>query len=65
MRVKATRIGYYGNKRQKEGEQFVLKSEKDFSKTWMEKVTGGKASKAAEAEKPAAAAQGSSSSEVI
>jgi hypothetical protein len=35
MRVEATRIGYYGNKRIREGQQFNLKNEKDFSKEWM------------------------------
>ncbi len=45
MKVRATRLGYYNNKRQREGAEFFLKSDKDFSKTWMEKLK--KSSKAA------------------
>jgi hypothetical protein len=53
MRVKATRIGYYGHRRRREGEVFdlaprkilkdgkevVLSPEQQFSNSWMEKVT--------------------------
>lgn len=38
MIVQATRLGYYGNKRIREGQTFKLKSDKDFSKEWMEKT---------------------------
>ena len=38
MKVKATRMGYYGHKRRKEGEVFNIKSEKFFSKNWMVKA---------------------------
>lgn len=38
MLVKATRLGYYGIKRRKEGAVFRIKSENEFSEKWMEKV---------------------------
>lgn len=40
MQVRATKLGYYDLKRKKEGEVFVIKSEKHFSKEWMEPVDG-------------------------
>jgi hypothetical protein len=40
MEVIATKLGYYDLKRRKEGATFVLKSEKHFSKEWMEPVDG-------------------------
>jgi hypothetical protein len=47
MRVRATKLGYFGHKRIKEGTEFVLKNpEKQFSKTWMVEVKSkGKPSK--------------------
>lgn len=36
--VKANRLGYYKHKRRKEGDVFVIKNEKEFSKNWMTKV---------------------------
>lgn len=38
MKVRATKLGYYNNRRQKEGMIFFLKDEKHFSKNWMELV---------------------------
>jgi hypothetical protein len=38
MKVIAIKLGYYGNKRRREGESFFIKSEKDFSPNWMKKV---------------------------
>jgi hypothetical protein len=53
MKVIAKALGYYG-KRIKEGEVFVLKSEKDFSEKWMAIVgEDGKAVKPAKASKKA------------
>mgnify|MGYP000920271839 CR=1 FL=1 len=37
MKVEAIRLGYYGDKRRKEGDTFYLKDEKHFSKLWMKK----------------------------
>lgn len=33
-------VGYYNNRRIREGELFMIRSEKDFSKKWMERVVG-------------------------
>jgi len=38
MRVKATKLGYYEDKRRREGEEFVLTDTKHFSVKWMEKL---------------------------
>lgn len=40
MKVRAKRLGYYGHKRRKEGAEFVIQSDKDFSESWMEQVGG-------------------------
>jgi hypothetical protein len=40
MKVVALQMGYYGDKRVREGEEFVLESEKHFSHNWMEPVDG-------------------------
>lgn len=40
MLVESSKTGYYGNKRRREGEKFNLKSDKDFSRNWMKKVSG-------------------------
>lgn len=42
IKVIATRMGYYDHKRRKEGSVFTIKSEKDFSKNWMEIADGTK-----------------------
>ncbi len=42
MKVKAIRLGYYDNARRKEGNIFHIKSEEEFSKVWMEKVSDKK-----------------------
>lgn len=39
MKVKAIRLGYYGNARRRVGDVFHVESEKEFSKNWMEKVS--------------------------
>lgn len=62
MQVKAIRVGYYGNKRRKEGERFALKDPKHFSKAWMEKVSGKPAPVEPE---PEVEAGGGSDGEVI
>ena len=38
MKVKAKRLGFYGNKRRNVGVLFNLKSSEEFSKSWMEEV---------------------------
>ena len=40
MKVKAKELGYYGDKRRKEGAIFHIKSEKFFSEKWMIDVDG-------------------------
>lgn len=35
--VVATEFGFYGNKKRREGEEFVIKSKDDFSSKWMSK----------------------------
>lgn len=38
MKVKATKLGFYDQRRRKEGEIFFLHSPKFFSSKWMEKL---------------------------
>lgn len=38
MQVKATRVGYYGEKRRLEGEVFSLAKKEEFSESWMKKT---------------------------
>lgn len=38
MRVKAKALGFHDNKRRRPGTIFEIKSEKEFSQKWMEKV---------------------------
>jgi hypothetical protein len=38
VRVKESCKGFYGIRRRKEGEEFTIDSEKDFSEKWMEHV---------------------------
>lgn len=45
MKVKAIKLGYYGDKRRREGDVFFLKKAEDFSKNWMEKFEGSSDSK--------------------
>lgn len=40
MKVRALNMGYYGDKRIREGEEFFLTSEAHFSHNWMEAVDG-------------------------
>lgn len=35
MKVRAKEVGYYGNKRRKEGVEFFLRDKEHFSKKWM------------------------------
>lgn len=50
MKVRATRLGYYGDKRRREGVVFAI-DEKDFSRKWMEKISAGDPAKPAKAER--------------
>ena len=45
MKVRAKSMGYYRDRRQKEGAVFFLKKAEDFSEKWMEKVDGEKEEK--------------------
>jgi hypothetical protein len=36
--VRAIRLGYYGHKRRREGEEFSIRNESDFSPKWMERL---------------------------
>lgn len=49
MEVRATAQGYYDLKIRNEGDAFTIRSEKEFSSVWMEKIDGQ-----ARAGKPAA-----------
>ena len=40
MKVKATKLGFYNNRRQRPGMVFHLTDSKHFSENWMEKVEG-------------------------
>lgn len=44
MKVRATRLGFYGNRRRKEGQEFILDDPDHFSKNWMESVEGSEVS---------------------
>jgi hypothetical protein len=48
MKVRATQMGYYDLKRRREGDVFEIKTEKEFSSKWMEKLD----SKSARSRKP-------------
>ena len=39
VRVKEGQTGYYGHVRRKEGTEFDLNAEEDFSPIWMERIT--------------------------
>lgn len=41
MKVVATRTGFYDHRRYWQGQEFELKHEQDFSKSWMEVVGAG------------------------
>jgi len=61
MKVRATKLGFYNNRKQREGTVFFLKERKlrgkklsaedQFSELWMEKVDGAEAPKKAPAKK--------------
>ena len=38
LKVRATRVGFYDNRRLREGDVFVLAKKEDFSAAWMEPV---------------------------
>jgi hypothetical protein len=38
VRVRATKLGYYGNARRRVGDVFSIRSEHEFSAKWMERV---------------------------
>lgn len=38
IKVRATRMGYYGEQRRREGDVFRIKTEREFSVNWMEYV---------------------------
>ena len=38
MKVRAIELGFYGTKRRRVGDEFVLTEARHFSKKWMEKV---------------------------
>lgn len=40
MKVRATKLGFYDQKRRKEGDVFVLHDPKLFSENWMEALDG-------------------------
>ena len=42
MRVRATKLGFYDQRRRKEGDVFILHNPKFFSSKWMEKLDGDK-----------------------
>lgn len=48
MRVRATRVGYYGLDRRQVGEEFEIADASAFSKKWMEKVVAERAERAAD-----------------
>ena len=45
MKVEATKLGFYGNKRRVAGSTFHIKDKKEFSKLWMKEVKESKPSK--------------------
>ncbi len=57
MKVIATAKGYYGSKVREPGEEFGLRDEAHFSKSWMQPAAGEAALKAKAAPKPKPAAQ--------
>jgi len=38
MKVKATKLGFYGNRRRYEGKEFYIQKPEHFSENWMVKV---------------------------
>ena len=52
MKVRATKVGFYGGFRRRVGEEFVLSNAKQFSAKWMEKVTGPAPVKVASVKEP-------------
>ena len=51
MKAKATKLGYYGHQRVREGDVFIIEDEKAFSEKWMERVEGKASSKPEKAKK--------------
>lgn len=51
MKVRAISLGYYGERRRYPGEVFEIKTEKEFSRNWMEKVSEDTPVKEAKPEK--------------
>lgn len=45
IQVRATKLGYYGHIRRREGALFTITSEKDFSPRWMERTDGAAVAK--------------------
>lgn len=52
VHVRATRQGFHGGQRRREGQEFTIESEKEFSSEWMERIGGASVSGKAET-KPA------------
>lgn len=52
MKVRAKLKGYYNHRRIKEGMEFELLNEKDYSSIWMEKIEEPVSRKEPEVEKP-------------
>lgn len=42
MKVKATKLGYYSERRYRPGQTFFLKDAKHFTESWMEKLSNKK-----------------------
>lgn len=59
MKVKAKKLGYYGNKRRREDQVFHIKSEKDFSEVWMKKLDSESSSPAKKKKKAPSKAKAS------
>ena len=59
IKVRATQLGYYGMQVRPAGEEFEIRDEEAFSKTWMQRVKSKPADREAELdEEPAPAAKG-------
>jgi len=48
-------VGYYGDRKRRVGERFVIKDEKDFSTRWMTKLTSKESKEVVEEEADKAA----------
>ena len=65
MKVRATRLGYFNDRRRREGEIFEVIDKKAFSPKWMEIVDGPKPAAVPPPKEPAPAPAKTSSEEVI